>query len=91
MGKRCGRLDPGFEPYLTGEEELSVEQVYDRANLLGVSGESSDMKELLDSDAPGAPRAVDLFVFAAGKELGALVAALEGLDALVFTGGMGEK
>jgi acetate kinase len=64
--------------------------IYQRSGLLGVSGISSDMRELLSSDAPRARLAVDLFIYRIGRELGSLVAALGGLDALVFTAGIGE-
>jgi acetate kinase len=64
--------------------------VYERSGLLGVSGLSSDMRTLLASDLPAAQEAIDLFVYRIGRELGSLVAALRGLDALVFTGGIGE-
>ena len=64
--------------------------IYQQSGLLGVSGVSSDMRALLSSDAPRARLAVDLFVYRIGRELGSLAAALGGLDALVFTGGIGE-
>ena len=64
--------------------------IYQQSGLLGVSGVSSDMRELLESDAPGAKLAVELFVYRIGRELGSLAAALGGLDALVFTAGIGE-
>ena len=64
--------------------------IYQQSGLLGVSGISSDMRALLSSDAPRARLAVDLFVYRVGRELGSLAAALGGLDALVFTGGIGE-
>jgi len=64
--------------------------LYHRSGLLGVSGLSSDMQELLASDSSHAVEAIDLFVYRIGRELGSLVAALGGLDALVFTGGIGE-
>jgi acetate kinase len=64
--------------------------IYQQSGLLGVSGISSDMRELLGSAEPRAKLAVDLFVYRIGRELGSLAAALGGLDALVFTGGIGE-
>ena len=64
--------------------------LYERSGLLGVSGLSSDMRTLLASELPAAREAVELFVYRIGRELGSLVAALGGLDALVFTGGIGE-
>jgi acetate kinase len=64
--------------------------VYERSGLLGVSGLSSDMRTLLADERPAAEEAIDLFVYRIGRELGSLAAALGGLDALVFTGGIGE-
>jgi acetate kinase len=65
--------------------------IYRRSGLLGVSGISSDMRTLLASEAPEARQAIDLFVYRIGRELGSLVAALGGVDAIVFTGGIGEN
>ena len=65
--------------------------LYQQSGLLGVSGISSDMRELLTSTDPRAAEAVDLYVYRIGRELGSLAAALGGLDALVFTGGIGEN
>ena len=94
MGTRCGAIDPGVIPYLLSERGMSVPEVsdllYHRSGLLGVSGISHDMRELLSSDSPDAARAIDLFVYRIGRELGSLAAALGGLDALVFTAGIGE-
>jgi acetate kinase len=94
MGTRCGALDPGVLLYLMQHERMdahAIEQlIYMRSGLLGVSGLSSDMRTLLASDLPAAKQAIDLFVYRIGRELGSLVAALGGLDALVFTGGIGE-
>ena len=67
-----------------------TELLYHKSGLLGVSGISSDMRELLESHSPQAGEAVDLFVYRIGRELGSLAAALGGLDALVFTAGIGE-
>ena len=95
MGTRCGALDPGVILYLLSEQHMDVPTVtdllYHRSGLLGVSGESSEMQELLASDSPHAVEAIDLFVYRIGRELGSLVAALGGLDVLVFTGGIGER
>lgn len=94
MGTRCGSLDPGVMLYLTrrGMEADHLEHlIYHESGLLGVSGVSSDMRELLASDDPHAAEAIDLFVYRIGRELGSLAAALGGLDALVFTGGIGEN
>jgi acetate kinase len=66
------------------------ELLYHDSGMLGVSGVSADMQTLLASGAPAAAQAVDLFVYRIGRELGSLAAALGGLDALVFTGGIGE-
>jgi acetate kinase len=94
MGTRCGALDPGVILYLMDERGMDARAVekliYQRSGLLGVSGVSSDMRVLLESRDPGAKLAVDLFVYRIGRELGSLVAALGGLDALVFTAGIGE-
>ncbi len=95
MGTRSGEIDPGVLLYLTRHAGLSIEQVermlYENSGLLGVSGVSSDMRELLASDDPRAREAIDLFVYRAARELGSLAAALGGVDALVFTGGIGEN
>jgi acetate kinase len=94
MGTRTGALDPGVVLYLLqheGMEATAVEKlIYEKSGLLGVSGLSSDMRVLLASELPAAKEAVDLFVYRIGRELGSLAAALGGLDALVFTGGIGE-
>jgi len=94
MGTRTGALDPGVILYLLQHEGMDAQAIerliYQRSGLLGVSGISSDMRTLLASDAPSAREAVDLFVYRIGRELGSLAAALGGLDALVFTGGIGE-
>lgn len=94
MGTRTGALDPGVVLYLLQHEQMTADEIehllYERSGLLGVSGLSSDMRTLLASDAPAAREAIDLFVYRAGRELGSLAAALGGLDALVFTAGIGE-
>jgi acetate kinase len=95
MGTRTGALDPGVILYLLQHEKMDAETVqrliYERSGLLGVSGLSSDMRTLLASKLPAAKEAVDLFVYRIGRELGSLAAALGGLDAIVFTGGIGEN
>ncbi len=95
MGTRCGALDPGVMLYLMDELKMdarSIERlIYHQSGLLGVSGVSSDMRELLASSQPRAKFAVDLFVYRVRREVGALSAALGGLDALVFTAGIGER
>ncbi|MDD5266066.1 MAG: acetate/propionate family kinase [Methylococcales bacterium] len=94
MGTRCGNIDPGVLLYLMDRHNMNssaLEQLlYYQSGLLGVSGISNDMRTLLASDAPHAIEAVELFVYRAGREIGSLAAALGGLDALVFTGGIGE-
>ena len=94
MGTRCGLLDPGVVLYLMkqpGMDAQALEQLlYHESGLLGVSGISSDMRELLASREAPAVEAVDLFVYRIRRELGSMAAALGGLDALVFTGGIGE-
>ncbi|MGA8258731.1 MAG: acetate/propionate family kinase [Arenicellales bacterium] len=94
MGRRCGALDPGVLLYLLKEKGMSYESLsdllYDRSGLLGVSGISDDMRDLLASRTETARQAVELFVYRLCRELGSLSAALGGLDALVFTGGIGE-
>ena len=95
MGTRCGNIDPGVILYLMdqgGMDARAVEKlVYNQSGLLGVSGISSDMRTLLASREPKAKLAVDLYVYRIGRELGSLAAALQGVDALVFTAGIGEN
>jgi acetate kinase len=94
MGTQPGALDPGIALYLIEERGLAASQVrdlfYHRSGLLGVSGESASMKQLLASSSTSAREAVELFVYRCTTMIGALAAALGGLDALVFTGGIGE-
>jgi len=95
MGTRCGALDPGVLLYLMDQHGMNARQleklIYNESGLLGVSGLSSDMRTLLSSDAPGAKLAVDLYLYRIARELGSLAAALGGLDAIVFTAGIGEN
>jgi acetate kinase len=95
MGSRPGGLDPGVVLYLFQQLGLSARAVedvlYRKSGLLGISGISSDMRVLLGNDEPAARLAVDYFVYRATKEIGALTAALGGLDGLVFTAGIGEN
>jgi acetate kinase len=97
MSTRSGDLDPGVVLYLLREEGLAVEEVNTllnkEAGLLGTSGISSDMQDLLDREASdaGAAAAVELFCYTARKFVGAFTAVLGGLDTLVFTGGIGEN
>ena len=95
MGTRCGAIDPGvlihlIDRYAMGPRDLE-RLLYRESGLLGVSGISSDMRALRASADPRARQAIDLFVYRAGREIGSLAAALGGLDALVFTAGIGEN
>jgi acetate kinase len=95
MGTRPGALDPGVVLYLFQGLALSPTEVetilYKKSGLLGISGISNDMRDLLGSHEPGARLAVDYFVYRAAKEIGALAAVLGGIDGLVFTAGIGEN
>ena len=95
MGTRCGALDPGVLIHLMdahGMDARAIEDlIYRKSGLLGVSGISSDMRTLRASSAPDAAEAIALFVYRIVREIGSLVAALGGVDALVFTGGIGEN
>lgn len=95
MGTRSGSLDPGVILYLMQELKMDAAAIesllYRESGLLGVSGISSDMRELLESNEPRAKLAIDLFVYRISRELGSLAAALGGLDAIVFTAGIGER
>jgi acetate kinase len=95
MGTRTGSLDPGVLLFMFDELGMSIREVerllYHESGLLGMSGISSDMRDLLASDAPSARLAVDVFCYRVRRELGSLVAALGGLDAIVFTAGIGEN
>lgn len=94
MGTRTGNLDPGVILYLLEQKGMSTKEIeallYKRSGLLGVSGISNDMRVLLESDDPHAAEAVELFCYRVNRELGSLAAAMGGLDALVFTAGIGE-
>ena len=94
MGTRTGALDPGVLLYLMEYDGMDTKKLtnmlYKESGLLGVSGISQDMRELLASDKPEAKEAVDLFCYRIVREIGSLAAAIGGLDALVFTGGIGE-
>ncbi len=95
MGTRSGSLDPGVILYLMDQLKMDTQAIekliYSQSGLLGVSGISSDMRTLLESEAPPAKLAVDLFCYRIRRELGSLAAALGGLDAMVFTAGIGEN
>jgi acetate kinase len=94
MGTRCGSIDPGVLIYLMDEHGLDARGlerlIYKESGLLGVSGITSDMKALRQSDDPRAAEAIDLFVYRIVLEIGSLAAALGGLEGLVFTGGIGQ-
>ena len=95
MGTRTGSLDPGVILYLMdqrGMDARAIERlIYNQSGLLGVSGISSDMRALLASEDARAKLAIDLYVYRIRRELGSLAAALGGLDAIVFTAGIGEN
>jgi len=94
MGTRCGNLDPGVLLYLMDEMQMDARAIerliYKESGLLGVSGVSSDMRTLLESAEPRAQFAIELFVYRIALALGSLAAALGGLDAIIFTAGIGE-
>ena len=94
MGTRCGTLDPGVVLYMIDQLGMTTREVehmlYNESGLAGVSGVSGDMRELMASDKAPARAAIDLYVYRIGREIGSLTAALGGLDALVFTAGIGE-
>jgi len=95
MGTRPGSIDPGAVLYLFQNLGLSVKEVetilYKKSGLIGISGISNDMRDLLGREEPEAKLAVDYFIYRIAKEIGALAAALGGVDALVFTAGIGEN
>jgi acetate kinase len=95
MGTRCGALDPGVLLFLMDRHKMDARALekllYKESGLLGVSGMSSDVRTLLASSDPRAAEAIDLFVYRIVRECGGLAAAIGGLDALVFTGGIGEN
>lgn len=95
MATRPGALDPGLVLYLIEQRGMSAGQIgellYEKSGLLGMSGVSGDMRRLLESEAPDALTAVEYYCYRARREIGSLAAALGGLDAIVFTGGVGEN
>ena len=95
MGTRPGTIDPGAVLYMFQNLGLTVKEVesilYKKSGLLGISGVSNDMRDLLASTASEARLAVDYFAYRAAKEIGALAAVLRGIDGLVFTAGIGEN
>lgn len=95
MGTRPGALDPGVVLYLFQGLNLSAKDVetilYKKSGLLGISGISNDMRDLIEHTDPAARLAVDYFIYRAAKDIGALAAVLGGIDGLVFTAGIGEN
>ncbi|BAE51358.1 acetate/propionate family kinase [Paramagnetospirillum magneticum] len=95
MGTRTGTMDAGVILYLLQQKGMTPKEIedllYKQSGLLGVSGVSNDMRILLESSEPHAAEAVELFVYRISRELGSLAAAMGGLDALVFTAGIGER
>ena len=93
MGTRCGSLDPGVLLYLlrNGMDVHGLETLlYHKSGLLGMSGVSNDLRDLLASDRPSAAQAIDYFVYRIVKEVGSMAAVLGGMDGIVFTAGIGE-
>ncbi|MCG8400403.1 MAG: acetate kinase [Firmicutes bacterium] len=98
MGTRCGDVDPAIVDYMSGIEGITGAEVLEILNkhsgVLGLSGLSSDFRDLEQAALEGHPRArlaLDMFIYSIAKNIGALIAALGGLDALVFTAGIGEN
>ncbi|WP_051249267.1 acetate/propionate family kinase [Inquilinus limosus] len=95
MGTRCGDLDPGVVLHLIQQKGMAVEDVadllYKRSGMLGLSGLSSDFRDLLASESPRSRFAVDVFCYRVAGHIGSLAAALGGLDGIVFTAGVGEN
>jgi len=95
MGTRCGQVDPGVVLYLLTEKGASVKDVetllYQHAGLRGLSGISNDVRDLLASDDARARLALDYLVYRVAREIGSLAAAMNGIDAVVFTAGIGEN
>ena len=95
MGTRTGSFDPGAMLYLMEHYKMDHKQLehllYKESGLLGVSGESSDMRVLLSSNKPDSKLAIDLFVYRVGAWIGTLAAEMQGIDGLVFTAGIGEN
>jgi acetate kinase len=95
MGRRCGAIDPGVLLHLMNERDMTAREVehllYEESGLFGVSGISNDMAVLQANDKPEAREAIELFCYRAACELAALAAAIGGVDAIVFTAGIGEN
>jgi acetate kinase len=94
MGTRCGAIDPGVLLYLLQEKKMSPNDLqhllYEKSGLLGVSGESADVRALMASREAAAREAIDLFVFRVAAEVAVMATTLAGLECLIFTGGIGE-
>jgi acetate kinase len=94
MGTRCGQLDPGVLLYLMAEKKMNAQQIsdllYKESGLKGMSGISQDMRELEASDSPRAREAIEYFVHRIRRELAGLAATVDGVEGIVFTGGIGE-
>lgn len=95
MGTRCGSIDPGVLLYLMQTKQMNASDLekllYHQSGLLGVSGISNNMQTLLDDKSHEAHEAIELFIYRIKREIGSMAAALEGLDLLIFTGGIGEN
>lgn len=95
MGTRPGSLDPGVVLHLFQGLKMTPKEVetilYKKSGLIGISGMSNDMRDLLGKDDPNAKLAIDYFIYQAAKQIGALTASLGGVDAIVFTAGIGEN
>ncbi len=95
MGTRCGEIDPAVVLHLMREHGLDIAGVeallYRRSGMLGLSGLSSDFRDLLDSEDPRARFAIEVFVYRVARGIGSMAAALGGLDGIVFTAGVGEN
>lgn len=95
MGKRSGSIDPGVIFHLLEQEDMSAKELkqvfYNQSGLLGISGISNDMATLLASNAPNAKLAIDAFCYAIVEQIGRFTASLNGVDAIIFTGGIGEN
>ena len=95
MGTRCGQIDPGVLLYLMQQKQMSASEIsdllYKKSGLKGMSGVSNDMRDLQASADPRARQAIDYFIYRIQREIGSLMAALGGLDTLVFTAGIGSN
>lgn len=95
MGTRCGSIDPGVILYLLQQKKFTASKIekllYNECGLLGVSGISSDVRELISSDELSAKIAIDLFCYRAAQELGSLCSSIQGCDVIIFTAGIGEN